>query len=50
MVMIGMTIGSIIGSYVPVLFGADAFSFSSIVGSIVGGLIGIYAFYNRSAH
>lgn len=41
-VMIGMTIGSIIGSFIPTLFGADLLSFWSIITTAIGGFIGIY--------
>jgi hypothetical protein len=40
--MLGMVIGSSVGSFVPTLFGAGLFSFSSIIGSFVGGILGIY--------
>ncbi len=43
LVMIGMTVGSILGSYIPIIFGADVFSLWSIVGSAVGGIAGIWA-------
>ncbi|MBI3486154.1 hypothetical protein HY025_04415 [Candidatus Daviesbacteria bacterium] len=42
LVMIGMTVGSLIGSYVPVIFGVSAFSFTSIVTGAIGGFIGIW--------
>lgn len=45
LVMIGMVVGSLIGGYVPVLFGADFLSFSSIIGNAVGGLVGIWIAY-----
>lgn len=34
-------IGSIIGAYVPMLWGAGFFSFSSVIFSGVGGILGI---------
>jgi hypothetical protein len=40
-IMIGMLIGSTIGGYAPVLFGADSLS-ASLVGSTIGGLLGIW--------
>lgn len=43
LIWIGMFVGGAIGGYVPVLFGADAFSFSSIIGNMLGGLAGIWA-------
>ncbi len=42
LVMIGMTVGSVIGGYIPVLFGASFLSFSSIIGNGIGGLAGIW--------
>ena len=41
-IMWGMIIGSCIGGYVPTLFGATMFSFSSLAGSVCGGIIGIW--------
>ncbi len=41
-IYIGMTIGSYIGAYLPVLWGAGAFSFQSIIFGALGGLGGIY--------
>jgi len=44
-VMIFMVVGSIIGGYIPSLFGADMFSLSSILCSAGGGLIGVWLGY-----
>lgn len=44
-VMLGFTIGSIAGSYLPLLFGAGVLSLWSIVGGAVGGIAGIYIGY-----
>ena len=41
-VMLGMIIGSIVGGYIPALWGAGIFSLSSIIGNVIGGLLGIY--------
>ncbi len=41
-VMFGMTIGALIGGYLPGFFGAGVFSWWSIVGSLAGGFLGIY--------
>ncbi|MDB5161364.1 MAG: hypothetical protein JWO96_744 [Candidatus Saccharibacteria bacterium] len=38
-----ITVGGIIGSYIPVLFGASGLSFWSILGGTVGGIAGIFA-------
>jgi len=40
--MIGMVIGSTVGGYVPTLWGTDLFSISSILGSLIGGILGIW--------
>lgn len=34
-----------IGSWIPTLFGATMLDFSSILGSIIGGFIGIYIYW-----
>jgi uncharacterized membrane protein YeaQ/YmgE (transglycosylase-associated protein family) len=47
-VMLGMIIGSTVGSWVPTLWGAGWFSFSSVLGSMVGGLAGIWLGYRLS--
>jgi len=44
-VMTGMIIGSIVGGYVPVLWGADFLSYWGIVTSTIGALLGIYVGY-----
>jgi hypothetical protein len=41
-VWIGLLIGSTIGGFIPELWGAGLFSFSSIILSAVGGMAGIY--------
>lgn len=41
-VFIGMIIGSVIGGYVPALWGAGLFSISSIIGGAIGGILGIW--------
>ncbi len=41
-VTIGLLIGSTIGGYLPSLWGAGLFSFSSIIFSAVGAIAGIY--------
>ena len=42
-IIIGITTG--IGSYVPVLFGADLLGGWSVLGTLIGGIVGIYIFY-----
>jgi len=36
-----MTIGSIIGGYLPVFFGAGLLSYSSLIFSAIGGILGV---------
>jgi hypothetical protein len=43
-----ITIGGMIGAYLPTLFGADGFSLWSVIGSTIGGLVGIWAAYKIS--
>jgi uncharacterized membrane protein YeaQ/YmgE (transglycosylase-associated protein family) len=45
MIMLGMIIGSVAGGYVPSLMGVDSFSLTSLLGSIVGGILGIWVAY-----
>ena len=40
--MWGMIIGSSVGGYLPVMLGADIFSLWTIVGTLVGGIVGIW--------
>lgn len=41
-VMITMTLGSLGGSYLPALWGANWLSWASILGSAIGGLVGVW--------
>lgn len=41
-IIFGMVIGSIVGGYVPVLFGANGFSVLAVITSAIGALIGIW--------
>jgi len=41
-VMLGMVIGSAIGGYLPILFGASWLSLWSLLGNAIGGVIGIW--------
>ncbi len=43
-----MALGSTIGEMLPSLWGADMFSFSSVILAAVGGIIGIYIAFNMS--
>lgn len=44
-VMVGMIVGSIVGSYVPVLLGAGTLSLWSLFAGGVGGIAGIWFAY-----
>lgn len=48
LVYISMVIGSVIGGYIPTLFGAGLFSYSSILFSGIGAIIGVYLGYKLS--
>ncbi len=39
-----MTVAMGIGGYIPVMFGAGMMDFSTIVGTVVGGIIGIVVY------
>lgn len=45
LVTIGMIIGSIVGGYLPTLFGVSAFSYTSVLSSGIGGILGIWIGY-----
>lgn len=45
LVMLGMVVGSTIGGYIPVFFGASFFSAWSLLGSAFGGVLGIWITY-----
>jgi uncharacterized membrane protein YeaQ/YmgE (transglycosylase-associated protein family) len=47
LIMLGMIVGSIVGGYLPALFGLDEFMFS-LLGSFIGGIIGIWIGYKFS--
>ena len=40
-----MTIGGTAGAYIPMLWGADSFSMSSVIFSGIGGVVGIWLGY-----
>jgi len=50
LVMLGMTLGSSIGGYIPAMWGGDIFSFSSLFGSLVGGIIGALLGFKISSY
>lgn len=45
LILVGMTVGSIIGGYIPILFGVDMFSYFSVLTSGIGALLGIFIGY-----
>lgn len=47
---IGMFSGSTIGSYIPILWGGSLFSITSILWSVIGGLVGIWMGYRISKY
>jgi uncharacterized membrane protein YeaQ/YmgE (transglycosylase-associated protein family) len=49
LIWIGVLVGSFVGGWIPTLWGAPAFSMSGIVGSTIGGLVGIYLGYKISS-
>ena len=44
-VWMGMIVGSMVGEFIPSLWGAGMFSFSSIFLGAAGGIVGIYIAY-----
>ena len=38
----GMILGGVIGGYIPMLWGADYFSFASIIFNALGAILGIW--------
>lgn len=48
LITIGMIAGSVLGGYVPSLWGADPFSLWSMVLGMVGGFAGIWVGYRLS--
>lgn len=49
LVKIGAIAGLTIGGYVPLLWGGNAFSFSSVFLGAAGGILGIYIMYKLSS-
>ena len=45
LIWIGMIVGSAIGGYLPLLWGGDLLSFSSLILSTLGGIGGIWLGY-----
>ena len=49
LVMLGLFIGSTVGGYIPTFFGASLFSFISVIGSAIGGFVGVYLAFKLSS-
>jgi hypothetical protein len=47
-IWVGMMVGSTIGSYIPLLWGAGMFSFSSVILGSLGAMAGIYMGFKMS--
>ena len=45
LIWIGLTIGSAVGGYLPTVWGGDLISFSSVILSAIGGIVGIWLGY-----
>jgi hypothetical protein len=43
LIWLGVIVGSSVGGYAPTLFHRDAFSLWGVLGSTLGGLVGIWA-------
>ena len=48
LVIFGMLVGSTVGSYVPMIWGGDLLSVSSVMLGGVGGILGIWAGYQAA--
>ena len=50
LIWVGVFVGSTIGGYIPVLFGSSLFSFASLFGNGIGGILGIVIAYKISIY
>ncbi len=48
LVWVGLAVGSAVGGYLPALWGGELLSFSSLILSGVGGIVGIWLGYRFS--
>lgn len=48
LIWVGMTLGSVLGGYVPMLWGAGVFSFSSLLFGTAGAILGIWIAFRIS--
>jgi uncharacterized membrane protein YeaQ/YmgE (transglycosylase-associated protein family) len=44
-IRVGLLVGSFVGGYIPLLWGASAFSFSSVIFGAIGASLGVYVGY-----
>ncbi len=42
LIWIFVSVGSIVGGYIPALWGDSVFSYASLIGSGIGGILGIF--------
>jgi predicted MFS family arabinose efflux permease len=49
-IWLGVFVGSTIGGLIPELWGADFLSFSSVIFSGVGGILGVWAAYRLTQY
>ncbi|MBI4127868.1 MAG: hypothetical protein HY459_02225 [Parcubacteria group bacterium] len=44
-IWIGVIVGSYLGGFLPTLWGTTAFSFATLIGNAIGGLLGLWVAY-----
>jgi hypothetical protein len=49
LVFIGMSLGGVLGGYIPMLWGADFLSYSAVLFSGLGSIFGIWVGYKLSS-
>lgn len=45
MLLFGLTLGSVVGGYVPCLWGDDGLSFTGVLTGAVGAIVGVWVAY-----
>lgn len=50
LIYLGMFIGGLIGGYIPSLWGAGGFSFTSILGNAIGAMVGIWLMFKLTRY
>ncbi|HRH33268.1 MAG TPA: hypothetical protein PK720_03990 [bacterium] len=48
LIWLGLLIGSTTGSFIPLIWGAGMFSFSAVIFSALGGIVGIWIMYKAT--